>query len=505
MEMVGHYESNKLTYMKGVNPMKRNSIFACLLFSILLTACAGDGASSVTDAAGNETQAPETTAEEKLPFLPDGIDYGAEEYQIVFGNSAPGTTENEVTYELGNFEVGDIISEAVYERTRLAEEYLNIDIVSNTVDWDKFVDTLSLSVSANDSAFDICMSRVSNLVTAMFNGFLLDLSSMVTLDLSNVWWDQSVNRDMTLFDCQYLACGDINYYDDYSILCLTFNKRLFSDHDIQEPYNDVRNGTWTYEKLYQIINDTANDLDGNGKFDENDFYGITVNTGLLSSMMVGFGESLALRDDNGMFTLNMSPSIVDKATYVASQLMDNESVVVVERKLGYDLGDMIFPSGQALMGQALVGSIVSMRQTMEDDFGILPFPKWDENQKEYHSIASQHWASAVGVPKTCSDPEKAGYILDTLGYYSVDLITDAVIDKNVYVKSTRDEDSANMLNIIFDSKTFDPAVVLDFGPYGLWCELTRSQTPKISSTLERQSKAINKKIEGLLSALNEVE
>jgi hypothetical protein len=107
------------------------------------------------------------------------------------------------------------------------------------------------------------------------------------------------------------------------------------------------------------------------------------------------------------------------------------------------------------MGDGLVGSINKYRQNMTDDFGVLPFPKYDDTQKKYYCLFNTAWGTTYAIPITNTDTERTGYILDVMGYFSTDTINTAVIEKNVLTKATRDDESAEMLKIIFDSKFFE--------------------------------------------------
>lgn len=487
--------------------MKKTLTVTCILASILLSlAACGDQGDTIggTEPAAN-TAVPETTAEEKLTFLPEGIDYGGEEYVILEGQAKSfNDGESEVTYKLSDIETGDIIAEAVYERTRLAEEALNIRIVNEQVFWDQLGSTISKSVTAGDSSFEAIVGRLSQLSMVVPNGCLLDLNTIETLDLTSPWWDSQVNTSMTVGGKQCIASGALNYYDDYSILCMVFNKKLFANYDITEPYQLVRDGAWTFDAFYEIINNAAQDVNGDSKYDENDFYGFVCNTGFMPALMIGYGEELAIAEGN-TYVINQSAAMLDKAVSSAEKLLNNDSVIVEERKLGYEKGDLLFPNGQALMSQTLVGPIVGYRQSMEDDFGILPFPKYDASQESYHNIISQHWASAVSVPATCTDFEKVGYVLDTLGCFSPDTVTEAVIEKNVMTKSTRDDDSADMLRLIFDTKVFDTSIVFDWGVYSIWGDITMKTEPQIASMLEKQEKIINKKITNSIELIENLE
>ena len=223
--------------------MKKTLTVTCILASILLSmaACGDQGGTAVSTDTAAGTAAPETTAEDKLDFLPEGIDYGGEEYVILDGQASSfNDGESEVTYKLDDIETGDIIAEAVYERTRLTEEALNIKIVNEQVFWDELGETISKSVSAGDSSFEAIIGRLSVLSQAVPNGYLLDLNTIETLDLSNEWWDSQVNASMTVGGKQCIASGAINYYDDYSITGMAFNKKLFANYEIAEPYDLFR-------------------------------------------------------------------------------------------------------------------------------------------------------------------------------------------------------------------------------------------------------------------------
>ena len=74
-----------------------------------------------------------------------------------------------------------------------------------------------------------------------------------------------------------------------------------------------------------------------------------------------------------------------------------------------------------------------------------------------------------------------------MGYYSQDTIYPAVIDKNVLIKGTRDEESAEMLELIFTTKFYDLG---QWGSdvYGSICELIIKDKDNIASLLAKWKK-----------------
>ena len=100
---------------------------------------------------------------------------------------------------------------------------------------------------------------------------------------------------------------------------------------------------------------------------------------------------------------------------------------------------------------------------MEADFGILPMPKLDENQKEYYTTYQGWSARSLAVPVTAADPERTGIVLEYMASVSTDTMLKAYYDVTLQGKVSRDDESAEMLDIIFDSVTTDVALALELG------------------------------------------
>ncbi len=482
-------------------------IFCVMAGLLLLGSCGGDDTQpNETDASVSDETTAAVTEMSVLDFLPEIPDYQGETVNIMQAQWVMNENDNEITYPLDEITAGDIVAEAVYERTRMAEEALNVKITSTYGDWgDGLVDLLRNTVLADTHEFAAVCGRLETLTRVATNGYLADLRSMETLGLDHPWWDANVNRSLTLGGKQLFATGDINYYDDYSIICIAFNKAGFEDMDLTVPYDAVRQGTWTFDEFYKLVHNMGSDVNGDGQYDEQDFYGFIADNQYLGASLIGFGLEMTVENADGSRILNRTEALVERAVALTDAMWNDSAVLLKERKWqgmqAYEMGDPLFPRGQALMSNVLVGSLVEMRGTMEDDFGVLPFPKWNSAQEDYYHTINFNWASAIAVPFNCDDFERTGYILDVLGALSPDTVTEAVIDKNVTVKSTRDEDSADMLELIFKTKVIDPAFVFDWEIGGIWRDMITHPQLNIASSLERCEKRSHKKIENFMEAL----
>ena len=113
-----------------------------------------------------------------------------------------------------------------------------------------------------------------------------------------------------------------------------------------------------------------------------------------------------------------------------------------------------------LLMHKLESAAVHLRD-MESDYLILPMPKLNEMQENYVSMVSGWVCSFVGVPAT-ADAEFSGLITEAMARYSNQYIRPKAYDLVYKVKTTRDERSAEVLDMLFDGLYLDFNLVYDF-------------------------------------------
>ena len=121
----------------------------------------------------------------------------------------------------------------------------------------------------------------------------------------------------------------------------------------------------------------------------------------------------------------------------------------------------IFKEGRAIFMDYTILGISNMRD-MEDDFSIIPTPKYDETQSAYLTTCNTWLPSGVCVPKYCSDPERTGLVTETMAYYSELYLTPATYEVTLKGKVARDDNSSLMLDIIYENAYFDMVTVFNF-------------------------------------------
>jgi len=107
--------------------------------------------------------------------------------------------------------------------------------------------------------------------------------------------------------------------------------------------------------------------------------------------------------------------------------------------------------------------VVEVFRGMDANFGIMPMPKYDEAQENYRSLVNPYTGVLLGVPKTASSPERTSIILEALSAESKYTLQPAYYDIVLNRKFTRDEESSDMLDIIFSTQVYDIGGVYSFG------------------------------------------
>ena len=485
-----------------MNNMKKRLSVLAVLTSVLLIGCASDNnGGTVNEPAVTNTETAAVTEaltpeESVLKRLPEASYFNGETFNIGWSQQYD---FNEVYFTLEEAE-GDSIYEAVYERNRMTEEKLGITIVGENIgSWLDIPQTVAKLVQSDDDTYDVfCMSTVQTF-NCVLQGYLCDISALNVIDFENPWWDSQAILEQYSHgtDNVYFISGDINYQDDYALSAVMFNKRMCKDQDIH-PYDDVQNNTWTVDTYFRYLSLFGADIDGNGRYSVDDMYGAVNGSGILSYFLAASGEHLVCFDEKGNAYLNTTERIYDVASKVLTLVNDkyNPSYCIVDAntRVGWERGNTLFPNGHSAFLEDSLHKINDMRFTMEEDFGVLPYPKFDADQEEYHAPLSTASATAFSIPTSNDKAEMSAWIMEVMGMYSTDTVRYAAIEKVLMGKSIRDDDSEAMLNIIFDTKFYD---------LGFWgseiynevCPMVRNYENRFASLLESMQKKTEQQYE----------
>lgn len=446
-------------------------IFTALFF----TSCQDGAGNTAPDTQGNTN---DTTGEEsKAPpeFTPlDGTDYGGYKFRIyaidpnvLLFESAVGMI-NEIAPET---ETGEPINDAVFRRNTEIETLYNIEIVPTFYSSrDAVTDAARRVILAADDAYDAGFTVGITMPTILGSkSYTYDLFNIPNLDPSKSWWNQKAVSEFSISKQLHIITGDASIFGALSIDAMYRNKELANMYDLENAYDLARQGKWTWDKLIEMCRRVSRDLDGDGVMTDADQYGIYTEYACVRYMLRCCGGRIVKKeaDDIPYLAINTETTlkVID---YALASFMDKDiAMVAQDYKFSNYYIDSLMPkylNNEVLFSPNGIYATLDLRN-MECDFEILPYPKLSEQQSQYYAMTSRSYETHIHIPATCSDTARTGAVLEALGYYSRQYVKPAVIDVTVTNKLIRDEDSAEMLGLMLDSREYD------IGEYYNWDNL----------------------------------
>jgi hypothetical protein len=279
---------------------------------------------------------------------------------------------------------------------------------------------------------------------------------------------------------------------------------------LELPYSLVKNGKWTYDEFYKYMKAGAQ-LNGGAdsfKWELNGpaIYGYTSFVAGTLALMTASGERGISIDESGMpnFALENERffNVCDKLAEILGTKAQGEYLTANDYSSGFHF-EMIFNNCRALMMGGELKAADSFRD-MDNTYGIVPNPKFDEIQDRYYTAITVQVPVLV-VPVTNNNTERTGIILDAMAYMSNKDITPVFFDVTMSQKRLRTEESIDMLYIIKDSLYFDVGIAYGWTAnvvYGIRDALDSGKKSNAASTIEKQRGKVQAEIDKTMDLLD---
>ncbi len=495
---------------------------AIMLASAVLTGCSESGANADETTPAAPDASTETVAEggdaaaegsgegegliaiEKDYDWTAGVtkkDYEGYEYTILNGCTASWYSYNSISPEETT---GEPVNDAFIERENRTEEFLNISIVE-LHDGDS-MNILKNAVKSGSNDFDYGNVTLMNCYAVAMEGNVFDLNTIAPdagVDLSNVWWDQNARDSLTINNQLYFMTSDADTTRFDSIRSLYFNKEMLAQHGLENPYDLVDNNQWTVDKFTELCTSVIADKDGDGQMTDMDQYGWISYTEIMSDLlMCGMGTQFITKDpDTGRLVDGTTgENFVDMYNKVINILFTQQNAVFDVRAssranqlrgLGDRAQETIFTENGALFYSECMAWTRVLRD-MEADFGVLPPPKYNEDQERYYSIILNPFMQMI--PVTSEDPIRTLHVLDVFSAASHDTVVDAYVNVTLTGKVARDADTVRMLHLVFDELYYN----IHFSSVSIRTTVNNaisSGSDAIASTLQKVAKATTKQLD----------
>ncbi len=432
----------------------------CMLFGTLAS-CGGNTSDSGTVGQDSGSAAVTETGHVDKITLPETQFDGAT-FTIFLAANGPDTV-NDFDSEAAT---NNIMSEAVNRRNLTVEDLLGVKI-ETVVDFkygNSGYSKMFASHQAYTKDYDASFIGAYDVVPLSYNGCLYDLNSLPYLDPKNSWWDQGAYDEIAINDILFFTTGDIAYWDDLNQYCVAFNKEVFKINSEKDGYPDsiysmVNEGGWTYDAMLTMAKAVTNDLDGNDRMDMKDAFGIITWDDTVYGVLNSAGQKVVDTAEDGVtlfLTLAGNETAINALSDYTDIWLGGDAINYQQAGTGFTQAgcEQMFMNNNALFYMTRLSTLELLRD-MKVDYGILPYPKYQESQERYYTTVSPYHMNFACVLNIVDGADMSGAVLEALAYYSKDIITPAYYQTTLEGTYFRDDESADMLRLLADSRFYD--------------------------------------------------
>lgn len=436
--------------------MKYSLMFTLVSASLVLCGCGNSVIADTVDSGIHDTLSMETEAAAESSYL-DSLgekDFDGAVFSVIGTDYA--ARRNFPDPET----VGEVVNDALTERDNRIMERYHVQI-----DYTKYEDNSQVAplvrkeVLANENSWHMVISSMSDsLINLMNEGVLYDLAELPLLNLSAGWWSGQMYENTRIDGHMYITMGDISPQKYYAPYVLAYNKVLAEQSDFPNLYDMVLQGKWTLDAFGTLLKDAEQDINGDGKMDETDFWGYAHVNSAVTGCAHFVGAGAVLAESSGT-DVNVNLNTERNAEIVTVL----QNIIVPVKYNDQNITNNIFMEDRAFFYGNSLSNIISNFREMESDFGIIPVPKYDEQQENYYAYINTYCLGGIAVPLTCSDPELTGFMMEALCYTSYELVRPALCENLLKQKVSRDSESVQILDLILDNTYLDLNGLYDFG------------------------------------------
>ena len=397
-------------------------ILAAIFISALFVGCTR-GSGDDTTASGAATSgntAPEETSRTHdengylLDSLPADLNFGGEKVTVLYWNDAPFT----------DFEAeqsDDKIINAINTRNASVAERLGI-----TFDW--------VGIPGNTK------NRESYATTVKY------------LDFGKPWWPKQLTEAASVGNKLCFASGDISTNMLWYMTVMFYNVSLAKTYGIEDLHDTVLSGKWTLEKMETVIKDAYRDTNANGVKDVGDNFGLYCPNTTLDSFLFGSGIRVIDHDDKDMPKLSDdygSEKTIKLVEDLCSLFYTSNDAMTAAQNNSTN-----FASGEYILYSNYAHNAANAFKDVTFDMSVLPFPKYDEAQKDYITTESFSY-SIYMIPMDAKNTDKSGAVMEALASAAYRTTTPAIFEASLKLRYALNNKTSQVYDIIKSNICFD--------------------------------------------------
>lgn len=438
--------------------MKRLFLLFLLIFCLFIVSCAQDVQSTGSQTTGidENTAAVETDSLEARKSFSDGLeekDYEGELFRMIYQTRY---AQFQFAEELN----GDVLNDAVYNRNSEVESRFNVKIQHNEGAENELAAYIVNTVLAGSDEYDLYLGHALYTGSYIGKGVFANWYD-TAIDFTKPWFPQYAVENLTFNNRMFLTVSDICLSVASNTYCMFFNKMTAESYNLPDIYALVREGEWTLDRLNTLAAGLYTDINGDSAANDDDFYGlVSEKTNSLPPYLFSCDiQTVKITDDGEVEMAYGSEKSVNMMDKLRVLLFENDGSY--PKSVDYDTMERMFSCGQAIfIGDTLGISATSFRETCDFDYGIIPYPKYDEEQKNYYTVPGGSF-SVIALPMTAANYDLIHTCVTALSAESWRDVLSAYYDVVLKYKGARDEESIQMLDIILNGRNISFEFVYD--------------------------------------------
>ena len=486
--------------------MKRSLMRTLSLLLLVAILSAMISCSTATTGEGDTAQPQTPSAEEVVtagaeedPYVYDDLpdtDFDGYDFRVLscyFYNKELATylTFDEIT--------GDPVDDVLYASRDNIQNRFNIEIRwIETGDTTAGRDAVKKAVTAGDNSFDIHIGHDTNTFGLGKDGYLYNLMAVEQFNFDKPWWPKNTVESLRIGDKMYAASSYLSYCGLHWTRVITFNKDWAEDLGYTGLYDEVREGKWTLDRLYDLTEGVSDDLDGNGKFNAKDRIAFTSGSQTWYCMQEAAGIPVYSHDAEGIPYLDIDIERVTKYVDIMRKLITGDDYIA-----SGDFGIDQFKNDKALFAYTQVGDAYDTYRITDLRYGFLPTPKLDEAQANYINCCTDvPWC----IPKNVSDDQLdvIGTVVEGMSCYNYNNVLPAYYEVAIKARTADAPDDAEMLSIISDTRTisFSYTYALTYNNIVNGCVENNSE---VASYFKKNEKVATKSLDKLIEKYEDMD
>ena len=469
---------------------KLAAILALLQLCALLAACSQEkepGDTSAPDTAAQPDSVSEPaeteplTEAERRALVPDDLPeqtYGGAKFTII-------TLNNRTNLYYAEDLTGVAVNDAIYERNETVQSRFDVEIgVLGYADRLSCRAAIQQAIRGGDAdMFDLVAYHLADNGANAVAGLYRNWYDIPHVNFEKPWWADSNVEDLTINGKCFIALGDVSITSVRNIWCYILNKQLAADNKLENLYDLVRKGEWTIDKVREIAEKVYVDTNADGIANRGDTFGLGSYQGsAMNTYLWAFDNPIIKKDDQGVpqYVLNTEklPDIVTTIVELYNHVNGVYSSVSPDTTSHIDE----FKNGNIVMITGSFADVVSYSGEVEFEIGVLPYPKFNQEQDAYYTMVDGG-GDSMGVSIVSKDVEYIGTITEALCAESYKQIYPVYYDMMLKNRYADRPDDAEMMDIVVAGRVYDLGYIYDnWLGAGFWMQnLVNSGNTAVSS------------------------